>query len=174
MTISRMGPTSCAMPPCTSTRLSCNFSPRFRGYFVVRKNLVLRKQAALADAEFRIAFGRPHSLNQLDSGPNAARILPAAAGSSQPFAEDGARSDDPAIAFFQRSGERMDLIRRAHAHRNQAGQQVGGDGQARAFGNVAHPADNFNAPPRADQPAQQFAQRFRGNLPWLAEPGRTR
>ena len=26
VTISRMGPTSCAMPPCTSTRLCCNFS----------------------------------------------------------------------------------------------------------------------------------------------------
>ena len=26
VTISRMGPTSCAMPPCTSTRLCCSFS----------------------------------------------------------------------------------------------------------------------------------------------------
>ena len=45
------------------------------------------------------------------------------------------------------AGERVDLAGGAHAHGDQAGQQVGGDGQARAFRNIVHLADDLDAVP---------------------------
>ena len=138
VTISRMGPTSCAMPPCTSTRLSCRLWRVSGGDFVRAENAMARQQAAAADAEFRIALRGRDAVDQLDARPHAAGILPAAAGAAQPFAQNGARGHQAAVGLGQPAGERVDLAGGAHAHRDQAGQQVGGDGQARALGNVVH------------------------------------
>ena len=52
---------------------------RVESDFRLRENAVVGQQPAAADAEFGIAFGGQHSLDQFDAGPNAARVLPAAA-----------------------------------------------------------------------------------------------
>ena len=62
-----------------------------------------------------------------------------------------------------RAGERVDLVGGAHAHRNQAGQQIGGDREARALWNVIHLADDFDPVTcLAGEPVQQFRERLRG------------
>jgi Zn-dependent membrane protease YugP len=50
-----------------------------------------------------------------------------------------------AIVLFQRTGERVNLIRRAHAHGDEAGQEIGGHCKARALRNIVHLADDFDA-----------------------------
>ncbi len=149
VTISRIGPTSCAMPPCTSTRLSCSRSRVARRNFVAVEDRDARQQAAAADAEFRIALAGGDAFDQLDARPDAAGILPAAAGAAEPFAEDRARRHQAALVFLQRAGQRVDLAGGAHADGDQAGQQVGGNRQARAFGNVVDLADDLDAVARA-------------------------
>jgi hypothetical protein len=39
----------------------------------------------------------------------------------------------------------MDLSGSAHPHGDDAGQQIDGNSQPRAFWNIVHPADDFNA-----------------------------
>ena len=57
----------------------------------------------------------------------------------------------------------MDLAGGAHARRDQATEQAGGDGQPRSLGNVVDLADNLDAVPRhAGQRCQQLFQRFGG------------
>ena len=102
VTISRIGPTFCAMPPWTSTRLCCKRSARFRRSVVLIQNLVRRHEAAAADAEFRIAFAGEHAANEFHARPHAAGILPAAAGAAEPFAEQRARQHQPAFVLLQR------------------------------------------------------------------------
>ena len=43
-----------------------------------------------------------HAVDQLDAGPDAAGILPAAARAAQPLAEDGARRDQAALVLLER------------------------------------------------------------------------
>ena len=74
---------------------------RFGGDFVAAEDAVAGQQAAAADAEFRIALGGRDALDQLDAGPHAAGILPAAAGAAQPFAQDGARRHQAAVVLRQ-------------------------------------------------------------------------
>ena len=106
---------------------------------------VIGQQAAAADAEFGIALLRAHAVNQLDARPHAARILPAAARARQPLAQNRARGHQAPVVLFHAAGERVNLAGGAHAHGDQASQQAGGYGQARALGNVVHLADDFDA-----------------------------
>src|SRR5438046_2405536 len=103
------------------------------------------EQAAAADAELGIALDSGDALNQLDAGPDAAGILPSAAGAAEPLTENRAGSDEAAVALGECSGERVDLARRAHADGDEAGQQVGRDGETGALGNIAHAADDLDA-----------------------------
>ena len=129
------------------------------------EDLVIGQQASAADAELRIALARLHAVDQLDAGPDAAGILPAAAAAAEPFAEDGARRHQAAVVFLERAGERVDLVGGAHAHRDQAGQQIGGDGEARALRNVVHLADDFDAVAGlAGEPREQVGERLGGAL----------
>jgi hypothetical protein len=67
--------------------------------------------------------------------------------------------------LFHPSRERTNLTGGAHTHGNDASQQVGGNSQPRAFGDVIHPADNLNAVAGPSREArQQIAQRLRGPL----------
>ena len=150
------------MPPCTSTRLCCKLLACFRRHFLRAENLVVGQQAAAADAEFRIALLGRDAVDQLDSGPHAAGILPAAARAAQPLAQNGARRHQAAVLFVKAAGERADLVGGAHAHGDEAGQQSGGDRQARALGNIVHLADDFDAvagPP--GQVGQHVGERLR-------------
>ena len=112
-----------------------------------------------------IAFAATNAVDELDARPHAAGILPAAAASAQPFTQDGARGDQPAVMLFHPSGERMDLARCTHAHGDDAGQKIGGDSQPRAFGNIVDAADDFNAVSGpSSQALQQSGQGLRCTL----------
>ena len=63
----------------------------FRRGVVGIEDAVLRHEPSAADAVFRVAFGGEHAFDQLHARPDAAGILPAAAGASEPFAEQSAR-----------------------------------------------------------------------------------
>ena len=120
------------------------------------------QQAAAADAEFGITLLRRDPVNQLDSRPHAAGILPAAARASQPFAQDGARGHQAAIILAQAARERANLVGGAHAQGNQARQQAGRDRQARAARDIVHLADDFDAMTgAAGQMGQHVAKRLR-------------
>src|SRR5260370_20966428 len=99
---------------------------------------MIGQQTSAADAEFRIALARFHPVDQLNAWPDAAGILPAAAASAEPFAEDGARRHQSAVVLLERTGEGVDLVSGAHAHRDQAGHQIGGVSQARALRNICY------------------------------------
>ena len=118
---------------------------RFRPYLLRAKNLMIGQQSSAADAEFRITLLGRNAVNELDARPHPAGVLPAAARASQPFAQNGARGHQSAIALGQAASERADLIGGTHTQRNEAGEQVGGNCEARAAGNVVHLADDFDA-----------------------------
>ena len=162
VTISRIGPTSCAMPPCTSTRLSCNCCACGRRHVVAAEDRVVGQQPPAADAELRIVGAGLHALDQLHPRPDAARVLPAAARAAQPLAQDGARGHDAPLLLAELAGERVRLARGAHADGDQRGQQVGRDRQPRSLGNAVDLADQLDAVARPDQPRQQVGQRLPG------------
>ena len=122
---------------------------RFRRHLLGAENLVVGQQPAAADAEFRVALPGRDPVNQLDSRPHPAGILPAASRAPQPFTQNGARGHQAAVVFAKAAGERADLVGGAHAQGNEAGQKVGGYRQARAAGNIVHLADDFDAVARA-------------------------
>jgi hypothetical protein len=110
VTISRIGPTSCAMPPCTSTRLFLSFSLRARGgTSSLREHVMARQQTTAADAEFRVGLRREYSLDHFHPRPDAAGILPAAARSAQPFAQNRPSRHQAALILFERSRQRAHL-----------------------------------------------------------------
>ena len=121
--------------------------------------MVCGHKSPAADAEFGIAFlRRRRALNELHARPDAAGILPAAAGTAEPFAENGAGQHQPAFVLLQWAVQGSGLPRRAHANRNQRSQQVGGNGQPRAFGDVVDVADNFQAAPGPASRASRSAR----------------
>ena len=82
----------------------------FRRHFVASKDLMVGKQAAAADAEFRIAFLGQDAVNELDARPYAAGILPTAARAAQPFAQDSARRHQAPVVLFEAPGKRVNLV----------------------------------------------------------------
>jgi hypothetical protein len=91
---------------------------------------MLRHEPSAADAELRIALLRGHAFDELDPRPDAAGILPAAAGAAEPFPEQRPREHEPALFFPQRTGERLCLAGRAHAGADQRREEIGGNGEA--------------------------------------------
>ena len=164
VTISRMGPTFCAMPPWTSTRLSCRFWRAAGEASSCVQNAVLRHESAAADAGFGIAFRGRHAFDQLDAGPDAAGILPAAAGAAEPFAENRARQHQPAFVLLQCAVSERRLAGRPHAQRNQRGEQVGGHREARAFRDAVNATDQFDAAPGPDDAGEQVGQALAGTF----------
>jgi hypothetical protein len=81
------------------------FLASFARNFGFGEDFVIGKQAAAADAELGIALRGANAVDELDARPDAAGILPAAAASTQPFAQDGARGDQPAVMLFHPSGK---------------------------------------------------------------------
>ena len=133
--------------------------------FGIGEDFVIGEQAPAADSEFGIAFGGARAVDQLDAGPDAARILPAAAASAQPFTQNGTRGNQTPVVLFHASGERTDLPGGAHRNSDDRGQQAGGDGQARAPGDAIHLADEFNAVAGfSGEAGQQTGQRFGGTF----------
>ena len=82
-------------------------SARVCGIASSPEDVMLRHQATAADAEFRITGPcAMRACDQLDARPDAAGILPAAAGAADPFAENRASRHDAAFASCQPPGER--------------------------------------------------------------------
>ncbi len=52
---------------------------------------------------------RQFALDQFQARPNAARILPAAAGAAQPFTQNRPRRDQATLGFGERAGQRFGL-----------------------------------------------------------------
>src|SRR5208283_848100 len=121
------------------------------------QDLMLREEASSTDAKLGIIRLCLDSLDQFDSRPNAAGILPATARAAQPFAENGARRNEPAIPFVEWTGQRARLIGGAHADRNQRGEQVGGNRQTRTFRNVSNATNQLNPASLSDQALQHVA-----------------
>ena len=128
------------------------------------QNVVARQQAAPADAVFRIAWPSRDAFDELDARPDAAGILPAAAGAAEPLAQDGARGDEPALGFRQWAVERLGLPGGPHADGDQRGEQVGGDRQARALGDAVDAADELQPMPGPDDARQQIGQALPGTF----------
>ena len=72
-----------------------------RRNLVRTEDVVARQQAAAADPELRVALPGAHAVDQLDAGPHAARILPAAARAAQPLAQNGARRHQAPVLLVQ-------------------------------------------------------------------------
>ena len=72
--------------------------------FLRRENLVIGQEASAADAELRIAIPGRDPVDELDSGPYAAGILPAAARSPHPLAQNGTRRHQAPLRFFETAG----------------------------------------------------------------------
>ena len=124
---------------------------------------MIRQQAPAADAEFRIAFCRANAVDQLDAGPDAAGILPAAADPPSHSPRMARAATSRRSCSSSASRECSDLAGGAHAHGDQAGQKVGGNRQARAFGDVVHPADDLDAMAGpAGEARQQIGERLGG------------
>ena len=118
------------------------------------KDGVARQQTSPADAPLRVALGRGLSLDDLDARPDPAGVLPAAARSAEPFAEDRPGRDQPAFRLGEPAGERFRLPGRPHADRDQPGEQVRRHREPGSLGDVVDRADQFQPPARADQHAE--------------------
>ncbi len=122
--------------------------------------MVVRQQPAEADAVFGIAgFGRA-TFNDLHAGPNAAGILPAAAGAAQPLAEDSPRRDQLALRLAQAARQRFNLPGGPHASGDNGCQEIRRYGQARAFGDVVYFADDLQPQPSSDELCQHVGERL--------------
>ncbi len=130
------------------------------GHVVCAEDRVIGEQAAPGDAHFGVVCAGLHAQDQLHAGPDAARVLPAAAGAAQPFAQDRTGRDDPPFRFGKLAGERLGLAGGAHADGDEGGQQVGGDRQPRAFGDAVDLAYQLDAIARRDHARQQIGQRL--------------
>ena len=128
-----------------------------RDNFVI-ENFVLRHQAPPAHSKFRIAFLGQSALDQFDSRPDTAGILPAAAGAANPFAQNGPRQNQTAFVFFECPFERLRLPCRAHANRNERREQIGRYREARSFGDIIDAADQFQPATRANDSREQVGQ----------------
>jgi hypothetical protein len=63
-------------------------------------------------------------VDELDSRPHAARILPPAARARQPLAQNRARGNQAPVVLFQAAGDGMNLAGGAHAHRDEAASRL--------------------------------------------------
>ena len=142
--------------------------PGPRRDLLLRIDMMVGQQAAEADAVFRIAGLGRAAFDHLHARPDAAGILPSAAGTAQPFAQDRPRGDQLSFRFAERAGERARLAGRPHADGDDGCQQVRRDGQAGTLGDVVHLADDFQPQPRSDQLGQHVGQRLAGAF----QPGR--
>jgi len=84
-------------------------------------------------------------MDELDTRPDATGILPDATASTEPFAKNRTRCNQPAIMFLHPSGKRMNLTGCTHANGDKAGQKACGDSQPGTFRDIVHAADDLNA-----------------------------
>ena len=142
--------------------------PRLGRDLLLRVDMMVGQQAAQADAVFRVAGLGRAAFDDFHARPDAAGVLPSAARSAQPFAQDGPRGDQLAFRFGEAARQRLRLAGGPHAGGDDGRQEVRGDGQAGALGDVVHLARDFQSQPRADELGQHVGQR----LARAFQPGR--
>ena len=164
VTISRMGPTSCAMPPWTSTRLSCRRC-RVAGVTSSRVRIVW-----LGSRRPRLM---PYSGSPAPASTPSISFMPGQTPpeSCQPPPEPPSHSPRMARAATTRRSSSVRLPVRERVcpvarmqHGDERRQQIGRDGQPRALGNTVDLAHELDATARANQPRQQVRQRLAGAL----------
>ena len=119
---------------------------------------MLRHESAFADARFRVFLRSRHAADEFDARPDAAGILPTAAGTTQPFPEDGPGQHDPAFGFGQLACERLCLSGGPHAGTDEGCEEVRGDCQAGSFGDATDAAYNLKAFARSGNARQKIGQ----------------
>ena len=125
---------------------------------------MLRHEPAAADAALRVGFAGEDAGDEFHSGPDAARILPAAAGAAQPFAKNRAREDESALMLQQGAGERRGLAGGPHAYADERREQIGGNRESRAFRDVVDVADDFEAASGAGDVREQSGEALAGTF----------
>ena len=128
------------------------------------EDAVRREQAAAGHAELRVALARQLSLDELHARPQSARVLPASARAAEPLAEDRARGDEAPFALGELAFDGARLSRRAHAERDERGEQVRRDREPRALGDPAHPARQREPAAGAAEPREQPLEALPGAL----------
>ena len=106
------------------------------GNFVFAIHMVARHETPARNAVFRINRGGGLAGDELDAGPDAARVLPAAAGASNPLAEDGPGQDEAPFLLLQRADQRVGLAGGTHEDPNEGREEIGGNGEPGPLGNV--------------------------------------
>ena len=119
---------------------------------------MLGHEPATADAGFRVALAGEHAFDEFHARPYAARVLPAAAGTAEPFAQQRAGQDQPTLVLLQLTGQRRGLAGGTHADADQRGQERRRDRQTRALGNVVDAGRNFQTATRPDHARQQVGE----------------
>ena len=128
--------------------------------FVFAEDMMLRHEPPTRDALLGIALGGEAALDELDAGPDPAGILPAAAGAADPLPKDRPGKHEAALVFRQLAGEARSLAGGPHARGDERGEEVRGNGKARAFRNVVHRRNQLQPPPRADEHGEDFRKGF--------------
>src|SRR5882724_11727286 len=90
-------------------------SPRVGRRILFVQNAMLRHEPAATDPELRITVARQNPFNEFHPGPDAARILPTATGTTEPFAKNCAGKNQATLMLLQLSDERSCLPCRPHA-----------------------------------------------------------
>src|SRR5215831_18542357 len=111
---------------------------------------MLRHQSTAADAELRIFIRRQDPFYDFYAWPHAPRILPTAAGTTEPLPQQGTRQHKPAFAFTQLASQRRRLPGRAHADTDQCREEICRHRQTRALRNIVHAADQLQTAAWAD------------------------
>src|SRR5262249_36602189 len=75
-----------------------------------------RQEPASRNPDLRVPFTRGYAFDQFHGRPPAPRVLPPAAGTAEPFAEQRASEHQASFRLLQRSGERGGLAGGSHAH----------------------------------------------------------
>jgi len=127
-----------------------------------------RHEASARHAQLRVALGGWNAGDELDPGPDAAGVLPAAARPAEPFPEECPGEHQAPLRFLQGPGQRHRLAGGPHADADQRAEQVGADGEARALGDVVDAGADLQAAARPDDAGKQV----RKALPRPLDAGR--
>ena len=133
---------------------------RFLEIAAERHGLVAGKQSAAARAVLGIALGGRYAADQFCGGPHAPGILPAAAASAEPLAQDRPGRHQPPFRLRELANQRTRLPCGPHADGDQGGEEVGGDCQPRALRDVVDATDEFEAKARAHHALEEGGQAF--------------
>ena len=130
------------------------------GNLIAAVDVVRGHQPTTGNSELRIILAGGRAGDELDAWPDAAGILPTAAGAAEPLAEKRPGEDEPSFRFRQRPGQRSRLSRGTHADADQRPEEVRAHRQSRTLRDVVHAGDDLQTPARSDQCRQKVLKRM--------------